>query len=117
MTGGTMTFEIGLLTSAPSVAAPPAPAASPVERPVPAAPAGPVDRSDIIPASPPGEVLAEVDAAWERAEMLAAVNRQLHFERDEEAGRIIIEIRTFDGEVLKTIPPSGALNIMSGAAV
>ena len=37
---------------------------------------------------------------------LAAANRELHFRRDEATGRIIIEVRTLDGEVLRTIPPS-----------
>jgi hypothetical protein len=75
------------------------------------------DVSDVIPASPPPEVLAEVDAAWERASDLAAQNRELHFARDEASGRLIIEVRTLDGEVLRTIPPSEALNVMSGGTL
>ena len=35
--------------------------------------------ADVIPASPPARVLAEVDAAWARAARLAAENRELHF--------------------------------------
>ena len=62
-------------------------------------------------------MLAEVDAAWERAAQLAAQNRELHFATDEETGRVIIQVRTLDGEVLRTIPPSRALDVMSGSAL
>jgi hypothetical protein len=109
-----MTFEIGQLTLQSAAAAPargtaakPQPAVN-GERP----PA--VDAVDVIPASPPPEVLAEVDAAWERGEQLADANRELHFRRDEQSGRTIIEVRTLDGEVLRTIPPSRVLDVMSG---
>jgi len=70
-----------------------------------------VDTVDVIPASPPREVLAEVDAAWERAAQLAAANRELHFRRDDQSGRTMIELRTLDGEVLRTIPPSRLLDV------
>jgi hypothetical protein len=113
-----MTFEIGHLTLQTAATAPPAPArpsapgvepaAAPVERLL------GVDVSDVIPASPPPEVLAAVDAAWERTAELAAQNRELHFKRDETSGRTIIEVRTLDGEVLRTIPPSKMLDLMSG---
>jgi flagellar protein FlaG len=76
-----------------------------------------VDASDVIPASPPPEVSAEVDAAWARGEELAAQNRELHFARDEVTGRMIIQVRTLDGEVLRTIPPSEMLNVMSGGTL
>jgi uncharacterized FlaG/YvyC family protein len=59
-------------------------------------------------------VLAEVDAAWKRAGELAAANRELHFRQDEQTGRTIIEVRTLDGEVLRTIPPSRLLDVMAG---
>lgn len=117
-----MTFEIGHLTFQPAAAAPTAPVrpSAPVAEPA-TAPAKPgpepvfgVDVSDVIPASPPEEVLAEVDAAWERAAELAAQNRELHFTRDEVSGRTIIEVRTLEGEVLRTIPPSKLLDVMSG---
>ena len=71
----------------------------------------------MIPASPPPEVLAEVDAAWARAAELAAQNRELHFRRDEQTGRTIIEVRTLDGEVLRTIPPARMLDVMAGGAL
>jgi FlaG protein len=112
-----MTFEIGHLTFQSAGSAPAAPARVPADTPAPAAAvarASAVDVSDVIPASPPPEVLAEVDAAWERSAELAASNRELHFRRDEQTGRTIIEVRTLDGEVLRTIPPSRMLDVMSG---
>jgi flagellar protein FlaG len=113
-----MTLEIGQLTFQTAAPAPTAPGRSsaPAAEPDPAvaAPVFGVDASDVIPASPPPEVLAEVDAAWERAAELAAQNRELHFTRDERTGRTIIEVRTLDGEVLRTIPPSKMLDVMSG---
>ena len=113
-----MTFEIGQLSFQSAAAAPTAPvrpSASAAEATVaPVAPVLGVDVSDVIPASPPPEVLAEVDAAWERAAELAAQNRELHFTRDEVSGRTIIEVRTLQGEVLRTIPPSKLLDAMSG---
>jgi hypothetical protein len=108
-----MTFEIGQLTLQSTAAAAAAPGRPAVEPPATRTPA-PADAADVIPASPPPEVLAEVDAAWERANELAAANRELHFRRDEHTGRTIIEVRTLDGEVLRTIPPSRLLDVMAG---
>ena len=65
-------------------------------------------------AGPPPEVLAEVDEAWLRFEQLADQDRELHFDIDEASGRVIIEVRTLAGAVLKTISPSHALAAVSG---
>jgi hypothetical protein len=73
--------------------------------------------ADAVPASPPPEVLAAVDAAWRRAADLAARNREVHFSLDGDDGRLIIEIRTLAGEVLETISPSRSLEIMCGEAI
>ena len=48
---------------------------------------------------------------------LAASNRELHFRKDEESGRVIIQVRDLAGNVLRTIPPSEALAVMSGAPI
>jgi hypothetical protein len=72
--------------------------------------------ADDLPASPPPEVLAEVDAAWLRAGELAARNLELHFCSDWDSGRVIVEVRTLAGEVLSTISPSHSLEIMCGEA-
>jgi flagellar protein FlaG len=67
-----------------------------------------------IPASPPEEVRDAVGVASARVGELARENRTLHFEKDDTSGRVIIQVRDLDGNVLKTIPPSKALAIMSG---
>lgn len=74
-----------------------------------------VDRVDLgIPAAPPPEVLVEIAAAATRARELAEANRELHFRADEGSGRIVVEVRDFEGRVVRTIPPSHALDVMAG---
>ena len=55
-----------------------------------------------------------VDRAADRVQELHAQNRELHFSRDEKSNRVVIEVRDLDGNVIKTIPPAKALEIMSG---
>jgi flagellar protein FlaG len=112
-----MTFEIGQLTfQTPSPAQPARvwASAGAADAATATAPAAYGAYADIVPASPPPEVLSEVDAAWDRASQLASQGRELHFSTDEVSGRVIIEVRTMDGEVLRTIPPSQALDVISG---
>jgi uncharacterized FlaG/YvyC family protein len=46
---------------------------------------------------------------------MAAANRELHFERDPDSGRVIVQVRDLaTREVIRTIPPSEALTVMSG---
>jgi hypothetical protein len=82
----------------------------------------PVDRSQDegtivgeIPPAPTPEARELVDKAAERVQQLAEQNRELHFSRDEASNRVVIEVRDLEGNVLKTIPPAKALDIMSGA--
>jgi FlaG protein len=70
-----------------------------------------------LPPSPPPEVMDEVARARERAAELAANNRELHFSTDEDSGRIIVQVRDLEGNVIRTIPPSHALHVMSGGAL
>jgi flagellar protein FlaG len=67
-----------------------------------------------IPAAPPVDALREVDRAAERADELWREKRELHFAMDEDSGRVIVQVRDLDGRVIRTIPPSEALDIMSG---
>jgi hypothetical protein len=67
-----------------------------------------------IPPAPTPEVRADVDRAAERVEELQAQGRELHFSKDPTSNRVIIEVRDLDGNVLKTIPPSKALDVMAG---
>jgi FlaG protein len=67
-----------------------------------------------LPASPPPEVMDDVARARDRAAELAANNRELHFSTDEETGRVIVQVRVLEGNVIRTIPPSHALQVMAG---
>jgi hypothetical protein len=65
-------------------------------------------------AGPPPEVLAEIDAAWERAQELFSDDLELHFEVDRRFGRAWAELRTADGEVAETLSASEAVAICCG---
>ena len=56
-----------------------------------------------------------VDRAAERVQRVVAQQPRAALLADEESGRVIIEVRDLEGNVLKTIPPSKALDILSGA--
>jgi hypothetical protein len=80
--------------------------------------AAPVDAAVVsLPASPPVEVREAIGAAAARAAELRAENRELHFRKDQLSGRVIVEVRDLSGNVIRTIPPSKALEVMSGAAI
>ena len=65
-------------------------------------------------AGPPPEVLAEIDAAWERAQELFSDELELHFEIDRQSGRAWAELRTADGMVAETLSASEAVSICCG---
>ena len=48
---------------------------------------------------------------------LRAQGRELHFEPSPETGRVVIQVRDLDGQVLRTVTPSEALSIASGTAL
>jgi len=67
-----------------------------------------------VPAAPPPDALREVDRAAQRADELWREKRELHFEMDEDSGRVIVQVRDLDGNVIRTIPPSEALDVLAG---
>jgi hypothetical protein len=71
--------------------------------------------SSEIPASPPPGVLDAVDAAGRVARELHAQGRELRFVPGGDDGRLRIEVRDLDGNVLRTIPPSELLDVATGA--
>jgi hypothetical protein len=71
--------------------------------------------SDAIPASPPAEVLDAIGAAAQRHGELLAQGRELRFTQDE-AGGVHVEVLDGDGDVLRAIAPSEALDIATGAS-
>ena len=64
---------------------------------------------------PPAELRPQLEAAGRRWEELQAMQRELHFEVHPASGRIVVEVRDLDGHVLRTVPPSTALEIAAGA--
>lgn len=72
---------------------------------------------DTVPASPPPEVLEEMQSAAQNHEALRAQGRELRFSRDEQSGRTRIEVRDRSGNVLKTLSPAQALAVAAGAPV
>lgn len=73
-----------------------------------------VDRVEFSESVLPPELHAEIDAAAERAADLASQNRELHFSKDEDSGRIIVQVRDLEGHVIRTIPNSEALHVIAG---
>jgi flagellar protein FlaG len=119
-----MSFEIGPIHSTPGSAAPArraAPAAAPGFQATLAAAgrtAAPQDVVSVgIPATPPAEVLDAVGAAADAVDTMARENRELHFERDPESGRVVVQVRNLaTREVVRTIPSSEALDLLSGGS-
>ena len=70
---------------------------------------------DMLPSRPPVDVLEEIAAAHERWDELRSQQRELHFTHDDVANRVVVEVRDLDGNVLRTVPPSKALDIIAGA--
>ena len=68
-----------------------------------------------VPPAPTPEAREMVDRAAERVDELHAQNRELHFSMEKGTNRVVIEVRDLEGNVIKTIPPAKALDIMSGA--
>ena len=71
-------------------------------------------RLDTIPSVPPEDLHAEMDRAAQRVDELKAQGRELHFAYDKSAGRVQVQVRDLDGNVIRTIPPSKALAVASG---
>ena len=116
-----MSFEIGPLPPVGGGVAPRRPApTSTADFSVALARAG-APKGDVavisLPPSPPAEVLDEVARARDRAAELAANNRELHFTTDQDTGRVIVQVRDLEGNVIRTIPPSHALQVVSGAPI
>ena len=69
-----------------------------------------------VSAGPPPEVLAEIDAAWERAQDFFATDLVLHFEVDRNWGQVWAELRNPDGSVAETLSASEAVALACGDA-
>ena len=115
-----MTLQIGRFTPyeqlAPASAVPATPAAArPQDAPQPTE--GVEETGTIVgdvPPAPTPEARELVAKAAEVVEHLQKNNRELHFSRDEDSNRVVIQVRDLEGNVIKTIPPSEALDILAG---
>lgn len=67
-----------------------------------------------LPAGPPPEVMAEIDAAWERAQDLFANDFMLHVEVDADGGRVWGELFTPDGTLADTLSAGELLALACG---
>lgn len=70
---------------------------------------------DVIPASPPPEVGEEIRAAQRLLDELDLCGRELRFDTRE--GRLRIELRDRDGNVLRELAPSQAVDIAGWAGL
>ena len=112
-----MTFDVSSIASTP-----PRFSAESVRRVTP--PSGGTDAAtrnhdvvvDTLPASPPPDAMAEVERAAKRYEELHAMGRELRFSAGAH-GRISVEVRNLDGEVLRRIPTVEAVEIARGKPV
>jgi FlaG protein len=114
-----MTLPIGRLTPYEHVATAHAAGAASPEPPPPQWQAQVQESGTIVgdvPPAPTPEARELVAKAADVVRDLHASNRELHFSTDETTNRVVIEVRDLDGNVLKTIPPSKALDILSGDA-
>jgi flagellar protein FlaG len=68
---------------------------------------------DTLPASPPDSVLEEMFAASRVAQALHEQRRELHFKAVGD-GRVEVQVRDLDGNVIRTIPPGKALDVAAG---
>jgi hypothetical protein len=69
-----------------------------------------------FPAGPPPEVLAEVEAAWERAQEPSFESLELHFERAAVPRRAWGELRLPDGTRVARLTAAEALRLACGDA-
>jgi hypothetical protein len=69
---------------------------------------------DTLPASPPDSVLEEMFAAARAADQLHEQGRELHFQTVGD-GRVVVQVRDLDGNVIRTIPAGKALDVAAGA--
>jgi flagellar protein FlaG len=72
---------------------------------------------ETIPSTPPAEVWRAMNAAAHHVEELRSANRQLHFEKNRDTGRVEVEVRDGNGDLIRVIPPSEALAVATGGKV
>ena len=110
-----MSFDVNAIDQPRSLGLVPEPAAVRAAGPADASagPRRPVDaRVDTMPSSPPPEVMDQVLVAQRAIEEMHDRGRTLHFSMD--SGRVKILLQDLDGNTLKEIPASKAVDIANG---
>ncbi|MGE4428979.1 MAG: hypothetical protein AB7G37_21200 [Solirubrobacteraceae bacterium] len=69
---------------------------------------------DGIPATPPAEVMAEVDAAFDRLHEIREAGLELRYDISDRS-RIRVDLVDAAGEVVRRVPPTEALELAVGA--
>jgi hypothetical protein len=69
---------------------------------------------DVIPSSPPDEVLDAIAAASDAYDRLAANGQHVSFELDGPTGRLQIGLQDSDGRPISGLSPSDALRLAAG---
>lgn len=76
---------------------------------------GPIERAlDPLPATPPAEVLESLDNAQKVLADLDARQVNLRFSVDPDSSRIHVKVVDADGNVLREVPATKALEVLSG---
>jgi len=75
----------------------------------------PAGGGEALPSVPPPAVMADVSRAAQRYQELRAQGRELHFDVDINSGKVRVEVRTLDGQVIRQLPLSEALEVAGGA--
>jgi hypothetical protein len=110
-----MEFNLPPVGGFDRIGAPAKPARATERKEFPEVLADAADRVDAVPGSPPPELDGQIQRASARYDELRQQKRELHFATDPASGRTQIQVRDLDGNVLRTIPPSKALDVIAGA--
>lgn len=74
----------------------------------------PPSRDATLPASPPPDVLADVEHAARALAEMAAKQVELHFTVDG-ANRVHVQVRDGQGRIVREIPASRAIDLLTGS--
>jgi flagellar protein FlaG len=72
---------------------------------------------DTIPSTPPLEVMDAIAVAAQASERLAASGHELRFHLDPPTGKVTVELRDLQGNLLSTVAPSKALDVAAGGSL
>ncbi len=86
---------------------------TPADAPEPVRPADDVEQFDGVGSSPPPEVLAQIEAGFARLQELRDQGLELRYDTSD-ATRVKIDLVDADGQVVRRVPPTEAMEIVAG---